>query len=140
MSDSSAYITSTVVYEGKLRTRARHERSGQEIITDAPIDNQGKGEAFSPTDLCATSLASCVMTIMGIAAEAREIDLTGMRAEVIKVMDGPPRHISAVRVAIYLPAKDYTPEQRKLLTKAAEACPVGRSLNERLVQEVELVW
>jgi len=80
------------------------------------------------------------MTIMGIAAEAREIDLTGMRAEVIKVMDGPPRHISAVRVAIYLPAKDYTPEQRKLLTKAAEACPVGRSLNERLVQEVELVW
>ena len=140
MPQAPAHITSEVTYEGGLRTRARHLRSGQEIVTDAPVDNQGKGEAFSPTDLCATSLASCAMTIMGIAAEPRGIDLTGMRAEVVKVMDGPPRRISAVRVVIHLPDRDYDAAERAVITKAAESCPVARSLHEGLEQEIELVW
>lgn len=140
MSTNSVNITSTVVYEGALRTRAKHIRSGQEFITDAPIDNQGKGEAFSPTDLAATSLASCMLTIMGIAAEARGIDLSGAVAEVVKVMGGPPRLISAIHIVIRLPAKPYTVAEKRVLAKAAESCPVGRSLHPDLEQRIELVW
>ena len=134
------YITNTVTYEGNLRTRARHTRSGQEIITDAPTDNQGKGEAFSPTDLAATSLASCMITIAGIAAQQRDIDMAGTEATVVKVMDGPPRRISAVRIVITFPAKGYSVDERKVLAKALEACPVGRSLHPDLEQDVEVVW
>ncbi len=140
MDHPAPYITSEVTYEGALRTRAKHLRSGEELITDAPLDNLGKGEAFSPTDLAATSLASCLLTIIGIACQSRNIDLAGTKAEVVKVMDGPPRRISAVRIVIRFPKRDYTPEQRKIITRAAEACPVGRSLHPDLVQEIELVW
>ena len=140
MSNTPTTITSTVTYEGALRTRAKHLRSGQEFITDAPLDNQGKGEAFSPTDLAATSLACCALTIMGIAAEARGIDLTGAKAEVVKVMGGPPRLISAIHIVIRLPAKPYTAAQRKVIIAAAEACPVGRSLHPDLEQEIKLIF
>ena len=132
--------TSTVVYEGHLRTRARHLRSGTEIVTDAPVDNHGKGEAFSPTDLAATALASCILTIVGIACQGREVDVTGMRAEVTKTMGGPPRRIAAVDIAVRMPPRRFTPEQRRIVEQAAAACPVGRSLHPDLQQRVEIVW
>jgi len=140
MSKSSANVMSTIFYEGDLRTSARHLRSGNVITTDAPVDNRGKGEAFSPTDLFATSLASCILSIMGIAALDREIDMTGTTAEVVKEMGGPPRHIAAIRIVIRLPAKPYTDAEKRILSKAAESCPVSRSIHPDVLQEVELVW
>ncbi len=131
---------SEVTYEGGLRTRARHLRSGQEIVTDAPVDNQGKGEAFSPTDLAATALASCAMTIIGIACQQRDIDVVGMRAEVTKVMGGPPRFISAIQVSLFMPDRPFDAKERTVVAKAAEACPVARSLGERVKQDIRLVW
>ena len=132
--------TSTVTYEGNLRTRARHLRSGAEIVTDAPVDNHGKGEAFSPTDLAATSLASCILTVVGIACERRRIDVRGMRAEVTKVMDGPPRRIGAVEIVVRMPPRDYPPEQRRVVEQAAAACPVGRSLHPHVDQRLSILW
>lgn len=131
---------STVIYEGGLRTSATHLRSGNVITTDAPLDNRGKGEAFSPTDLFATSLASCILSIMGIAALDREIDMTGTTAEVVKEMGGPPRHVAAIRIVIRLPAKPYTAEEKRVLAKAAKGCPVSRSLHSDLVEDVKLIW
>ena len=140
MDQPPAHITSTVTYEGGLRTVATHLASGQQIITDAPVDNHGKGEAFSPTDLAATSLASCILTTIAIMLEAREVDIVGATAEVVKVMAGPPRRISAVRIVLRLPAKPYTPQQRELIAKVVEACPVGRSLHPELEQDVQVVY
>ena len=133
-------LTSEVTYEGHLRTRARHLRSGLEIVTDAPVDNHGRGEAFSPTDLAATALASCILTIIGIAAAAREIDVVGMRAEVTKEMTGPPRRIAAVRITVHMPNRRYDPEARRIILQAAAACPVGRSLHPALEQELRVEW
>lgn len=133
-------ITSEVTYEGHLRTRARHLGSGLELVTDAPTDNQGRGEAFSPTDLAATSLASCILTIVGIAAAARGLDVTGMRAEVTKVMTGPPRRIDEVRITVHMPDRPFDEAARGVVTRAADGCPVGRSLHPDLVQTLEIAW
>lgn len=136
----AAHLTAEVTYEGGLRTRARHVRSGLEIVTDAPVDNHGRGEAFSPTDLAATALASCILTVVGIAAASRDLDVAGMRAEVVKVMGGPPRRIAAVRIGLRVPARGYDAAARKVITAAAEACPVGRSLHPELRQELAITW
>lgn len=133
-------ITSTVTYQGNLRTEACHVRSGQKIITDAPIDNNGKGEAFSPTDLCATSLVSCMMTIIGIAAQQHNIQLGSMKAEIIKEMSAAPRSIAAVRVQLFIENNSFTSQQVKLIEKAAGACPVGRSLGANVIQDVTIIW
>ena len=90
-----------IEYEGELRTRAKHLKSGNEIFTDAPVDNHGKGEAFSPTDLTAASLGSCILTIMGIAAERRGMDLKGTRSEITKIMGQNPRRINKVKIQIH---------------------------------------
>lgn len=140
MRSSSLPLTSIVHYQGQLRTQAEHLRSGNTLITDAPVDNQGQGQAFSPTDLVATALASCAMTIIGIACAARKIDVDGMRAEVVKHMDGPPRRISGIDVDIHLPAKPYTTAQRNIIAQAAESCPVARSLHPELQQRLRLHW
>ena len=132
--------TSEVTYEGHLRTRARHLSSGLEIVTDAPVDNHGRGEAFSPTDLVATALASCILTIVGIAAAARDIDVAGMRAEVTKEMTGPPRRIRAVGITVHMPSRPFDPEARRVVMQAAEACPVGRSLHPDVAQELRVEW
>lgn len=92
--------TSTVTYNGKLRTTAIHLKSNTQIITDAPVDNHGKGEAFSPTDLLATSLASCMLTIMGIKAESMRLDINDSKAEVTKVMSSDPRRVAEIHVKI----------------------------------------
>jgi uncharacterized OsmC-like protein len=133
-------MTSTVTYLGDLRTEATHLFSGTTIITDAPLDNQGKAEAFSPTDLCATSLASCAMTIMGISARNHNIDMNGTRAEVTKVMAADPRRIAKVIIKFVMPKQDYTDNQRAILEKAARTCPVSFSLAEGVEQVMEFVW
>lgn len=133
-------MTSEVIYKGGLRTESKHLRSGTVIITDAPVDNHGKGESFSPTDLVATSLASCILTIVGIMAERKNIDIEGAKAEIEKVMASEPRRISAIRVKIQMPDKEYTDQEKKLIEKTAAQCPVGNSLHPDLDQDVTIVW
>ena len=133
-------MTSTVTYLGELRTEATHLYSGTKIITDAPLDNQGKAEAFSPTDLCATSLASCAMTLMGISARNHELDITGAQAEVTKIMAADPRRIAKVVIRFVMPQNSYTDTQKLILEKAARTCPVSFSLAEGVEQVMEFVW
>jgi putative redox protein len=132
--------TSQVIYKGNLRTTAVHLASNNEIITDAPTDNNGKGEAFSPTDLVATALASCMITIMGIIADKSGIDITGTSASITKVMAADPRRIAEVQVIITMPDQEYDSKDRKILEAAARICPVALSLSADLVQTVDFVW
>ena len=124
-------MTSKVVYKGALRTEAIHIRSGNKIITDAPIDNKGKGEAFSPTDLVATALASCMLTIIGIKAENMEINIEGATAELEKTMDIDPRRIKQLDILIKIPIK-VNEKAKKILEKAAITCPVVNCLLGKL--------
>ena len=132
-------MISKVKYKGELRTEAEHLRSGKTIITDAPIDNQGKGEAFSPTDLVATALASCMITIMGIVAERDGIKLEGTIAEVEKIMAKNPRRIGEVKIKIKFIQK-LNRDQRDKLERAAKTCPVSGSLSENLKETVEFIY
>ena len=127
--------TSTVTYQGDLRTQAIHLQSNNHIITDAPIDNHGKGEAFSPTDLLATSLASCMLTIMGIKADSMDLDIAGTKAEVTKVMATEPRRVSEVHVSIYL-TQTFDERTQKVLEQAALSCPVAKSIHPDIQQVV----
>ena len=104
-------VTSKVEYLGELRTRATHVRSGNEIITDAPVDNHGKGEAFSPTDLAATSLATCMISIMGIKANAIKVSLGEITAEVTKVMYEEPRRIGEIHVKMNVPPGNFSEKE-----------------------------
>lgn len=133
-------MTSTVEYLGDLRTRATHLKSGQSFITDAPTDNEGKGEAFSPTDLCATSLATCMLTVMGISARNRNVDISGATAEVTKIMAADPRRIARVEIRLLMPPGAYTDVEKRVLETAARTCPVALSLGEGVEQAIELVW
>jgi len=133
-------MTSTVTYLGELRTEATHLFSGTKIITDAPLDNQGKAEAFSPTDLCATSLATCALTIMGISARNHAFDMNGAYVEVTKIMAADPRRIAKVILRFVMPQNDYTDTQQQILEKAARTCPVSFSLAEGVEQVMEFVW
>ena len=132
-------MISRVKYKGELRTEAVHLKSGKTIITDAPIDNKGKGEAFSPTDLVATALGSCMITIMGIVAEREGITLDGTTAEVEKVMVTSPRRIGEVKIKIKFIQK-LNRDQRDKLERAAKTCPVSGSLNEDLKETVEFIY
>lgn len=133
--------TSKVIYNGGLRTTSTHLQSGKEIITDAPIDNQGKGEAFSPTDLLATSLANCMLTVMGIAANTHGIDIEGTTAEVTKVMKTEPRRISEIHVNFNFPKKgEYFDKQKRILENAGLNCPVHYSLHPDIKKEIDFGW
>ena len=132
-------MISRVKYKGELRTEAVHLKSGKTIITDAPIDNQGKGEAFSPTDLVATALGSCMITIMGIVAEREGITLDGTTAEVEKVMTTSPRRIGEVKIKIKFIQK-LNRDQRDKLERVAKNCPVSGSLSEDLKETVEFIY
>ena len=127
--------TSKIIYKNNLRTEAQHIASGQKIITDAPLDNNGKGEAFSPTDLVATALASCMITIMAIAAEKNGINISETSASVKKIMGTNPRTISDVVIEIKM-SKDLALKDRKRLEKAALACPVHKSLHPDMNKEI----
>ena len=128
--------TLTNRYLGQLRTTAKHIQSGESIITDAPTDNMGKGEAFSPTDLVACALASCMITTMGIIAEPEQIDMTGIHTKVTKVMIADPRRISEVKIEMFWENCLATSLQIKKLKNAALTCPVALSLHPELSQQV----
>ena len=132
-------MISRVEYKGELRTEAVHLKSGKTIITDAPIDNQGKGEAFSPTDLVATALGSCMITIMGIVAEREGITLDGTIAEVEKVMTTSPRRIGEVKIKVKFIQK-LNRDQRDKLERAAKTCPVSGSLSKDLKETAEFIY
>lgn len=132
-------MTSKVIYTGDLRTECEHLQSGAKIITDAPIDNKGKGAAFSPTDTVATALASCMLTLMGIKAEALGIDLKGTYAEVTKHMSAEPRRISKIEVQMVL-NRDYNKKERAVLENAARTCPVIYSLHPDIEKEISFSY
>ena len=125
-------------YAGELRVAARHELSGEKLHTDAPLDNKGKGQSFSPTDLLATALGSCMLTIMGITAEEKSIAIEGTSAEVIKHMsEDLPRRVAQLDVSIQIPHK-LTDRELVILRNAAETCPVAKSIHPKLVVNLEL--
>ena len=127
-------------YVGDLRVENIHVQSGTRINTDAPVDNRGKGESFSPTDLLATSLGSCIMTIMGIKAADRNIDITGTEVEITKIMAENPRHVDEVIVDFYFPALAYSDEEKQFLEGLAGTSPVPLSLSADLKQTVHFHW
>jgi uncharacterized OsmC-like protein len=133
-------VTTEIIYLGNLETRALHVRSGGTTITDAPVDNQGKGSTFSATDLVAVALGSCVLTIMGIKARDNKIDIKDARASVQKTMASGPRRISKLEVHVAMPKKKYTAKQKKILEAAALGCPVARSLHPDLEQSIQFSW
>lgn len=129
-----------VRYEGELRCRAVHAPSGEQLVTDAPLDNHGKGQSFSPTDLVATAMGTCMATIMGLAAQARGIDLSGLTVSVEKEMTAvPTRRIRRLTTVIALP-RDPGEAQRSLLEKAARACPVHASLHPDVERPITFRW
>ncbi len=131
--------TITGIYQGQKKILLTHELSGTTITTDAPPDNNGEGSSFSPTDLVAAALPSCVMTIITIVAERDQIDISGMRAEVEKHMNENPRRIKALPVKIWLPAH-LNDKQRKKLEAAARACPVHKSLGSTIDISIEFIY
>ena len=132
-------MTSKVTYEGSLRTKACHIQSGNSIVTDAPVDNEGKGEAFSPTDLVATALASCMLTIMGIVAERNDVELKSTTAEVEKIMGAMPRQISEIKIKIRF-NKNFDKITKRKLESAALTCPVSNSLNKNLEESIKFIY
>jgi uncharacterized OsmC-like protein len=132
--------TIKTVYLGDLRTENEHLQSGNKIITDAPTDNQGKGEAFSPTDLLATALGNCIMTIMGIKARDNGIDITGTEIEITKIMASDPRRVAEVVVDFHFPQKGYTTEEKQIVESVAGISPVPLSLHPDLKQTIIFNW
>ena len=128
--------TSSSIYSGDLRTESVHTQSGETYITDAPVDNEGKGEAFSPTDIVASALANCMLTIMGIVSKRKGLIIKGTEAKVEKVMGTEPRRIKEIKIDFYLPS-NFSQNQRKLLEKAAINCPVAKSLSTDLTQTIK---
>jgi len=132
-------MTSKVTYLGDLRTKSIHVQSGSEIISDAPLDNNGKGEAFSPTDTVANALASCMMTIMGIKARDLGVDFIGSTAEVTKIMNAEPRRIGAIEIAFEM--QGVADEKNKtILERAAMTCPVFLSLSNEIEKKITFNW
>ena len=129
-------ITVNSTYTGGLRTTAQHVRSGNEFITDAPVDNNGKGEAFSPTDTVAAALGSCMMTVMAIAGEKQGIDMNGMHLETTKIMAANPRRISELKVDFYWDNCEASESDRNWLKNVGLNCPVAKSLSADLVQNI----
>jgi putative redox protein len=132
--------TIRTIYLGDLRTEATHVKSGQKIITDAPLDNQGKGEAFSPTDLLSASLGSCMITLMGIAARTHSIDFEGCSMKITKIMAANPRRVGEIQLEIHLEGKNYSEKEKAILERAALTCPVALSLHPDLKQTVNFIY
>lgn len=130
-------------YLGELRTEAIHLHSGTKIFTDAPLDNQGRAESFSPTDLLATSLGSCLMTVVAIAARTQGFEerLVGTRLEITKIMKSDPRRVGGIQIQIYFPAgSNFNEKERKIIEHTARTCPVALSLHPDLMQELDFIW
>jgi uncharacterized OsmC-like protein len=129
---------SKVEYLGNLRTKCTHIQSGTEIITDAPIDNNGKGESFSPTDLVATSYASCMMTIIGIYCEHHGLKFLKATAGIKKIMADAPRRISEIKINLDLSGNNWNEEEQKKIINAAKACPVAKSIHENILIDFDI--
>ncbi|MDO6434487.1 OsmC family protein [Flavitalea sp. BT771] len=134
-------MTSTVIYVGELRTVATHLQSGTDIETDAPVDNQGKGERFSPTDLVGTSLAACMATTMAIKTKDLGLNLEGMKISTLKIMKADPRRIGGIEITFEWPPSFQADEKQKLiLERIAHTCPVMYSLHPDIEVKVEFNW
>lgn len=132
--------TIKTVYQGDLRTLSTHLASGNELITDAPKDNHGKGEAFSPTDLLSASLGACMLTVMGIAAKAHQIEMHDVSMEITKIMAADPRRVSEIVVQFNFKGAIYSDHDKLILERAARTCPVALSLHPDLKQSVTFNW
>lgn len=128
--------TSKIKYPGELRTISRHILSGEEIMTDAPVDNEGKGEAFSPTVLLATSLGCCMLTIIGISARKHGFSIDGTEVVVTKIMAQNPRRVGEIVVDFTFPSNQYEEKTKKIIEAAAKDCPVAKSLHPDLIQTI----
>ena len=128
-----------IIYEGDLRARATHLASGTEILTDAPVDNQGKGEKFSPTDLVATALGSCMLTIMGITANVQNIDISGTKVKVQKTMGEDPRKIAKIDIEIIF-RTTISDKHKTVLERAAHHCPVSKTLQGNIKENVKFIY
>ena len=127
-------------YLGNLRVECTHLQSGTKIITDAPVDNHGKGETFSPTDLCSTSVAACAMTIMGIYAQEKGLDITGTEIEITKTMSANPRRIASIDIIYHMPAREFSDKDKAVLERVAHTCPVHLSLHPEVKQNFVFDW
>jgi putative redox protein len=133
-------MTSTVIYNGGLRTVCTHLKSGSALETDAPVDNNGKGERFSPTDLMAISLAACMITVMGIKARTMGFDLNDVKIEVLKIMKADPRRVSGIELAFHIPdtLKAIDEKTKTILKHTGDTCPVMKSIHPDI--EVKVDW
>ena len=133
-------MTSTVVYNGGLRTTCTHIKSGSHLETDAPTDNHGKGERFSPTDLMSTSLATCMITVMGIKARSMGFDLEGIKIDVLKIMKSDPRRVGGIELTFHIPEtlKDIDEKTKAILRNTGDTCPVMLSIHPDI--EVKVDW
>lgn len=137
---NSPMVQIDITYQGDLRCQAKHGPSGTTLLTDAPVDNMGKGESFSPTDLLATALGTCMLTTMGIVAQRKNIDISGTRVSVTKEMVADPlRRIGRLTVTIHVP-HDLNEDDRRRLEHAAHSCPVHKSLGAEVEQPVTFKW
>ena len=128
--------TIQTTYLGDLRTEATHIQSGNVIITDAPLDNEGKGEAFSPSDLLTSALGSCMLTIMGITAREQDINIDGTTCSITKIMASDPRRVSEVQITFNFPQGNYSEKDKTILKRSAETCPVAKSVHPDLIQNL----
>lgn len=134
-------MTSSIVYQGDLRNELTHLQSGTTIETDAPTDNQGKGERFSPTDLMATSLGACAMTIMGIKARDLQVDLKGTKIDVEKIMGSDPRRVAGINLTFHFPASVQADDkQRIIIERCAHTCPVFYSIHPDIALDIRFNW
>ena len=131
---------SEIVYKGNLRAVSRHLQSGVEITTDAPTDNHGRGEAFSPTDLVSTALGNCMITLIGITAQTHSIELGKIEASIHKLMDNNPRRIKEIKIELKIEDKKFTDKQKHLLEYAAINCPVAKSLSSDTLQTISFQY
>lgn len=132
--------TSRIEYLGGLRTKCTHLRSGTEILTDAPVDNHGKGETFSPTDLVATAYVSCMISIVGIHCNENDIEMIGGTGEVNKVMGSGPRRIERLEIELDFSMNNWSEEIKQRIIRVAEACPVAQSISEMVEVDTEYIF
>lgn len=141
--DKSYFYTMATIeskYLGNLRTQARHCASGSEIITDAPLDNMGKGEAFSPTDLLSASLGSCMLTLMGIAGNTHGINIDNTELKITKIMASNPRRVGEIQIDFFFSNHDLNDHEKLILERAARTCPVALSIHPDVKQTITFIW
>lgn len=132
--------TIRAVYLGDLQVECEHVQSGMKITTDAPVDNEGQGRSFSPTDLCAASLGACILTVIGIYAGKHGLDLRGTEVEITKKMAVAPRRIGEIDVIVHMPDLSYSDKDRLVLMRVARTCAVHNTLRHNVIQHIDFHW